>query len=101
MDEEYPDQGTEGQSQDLEAERGWPAAAPDGGEPRPAAEDGGEPRPAAEPAFRPPTGDDRVDAAVAGLSRLAGAPPDEHVAVLEEAHGRLRDILGEASEGAP
>jgi hypothetical protein len=91
MDEEYPDQGTEGQSQDLEAERGWPAAAPDGG----------EPRTAVESALRPPTGDDRVDAAVAGLSRLAGAPPDEHVAVLEEVHGRLRDILGEASEGTP
>jgi hypothetical protein len=91
MDEEYPDQGIEGQGQNLEAERDWPAAAPDGG----------EPRPAAEPAFRAPTGDDRVDAAVAGLSRLAGAPPDEHVAVLEEVHGRLRDILGEASEGTP
>ena len=49
----------------------------------------------------PPTGDDRVDAAVAGLSRLAGAPADEHVAVLEEVHGRLRDILGEVSEGTP
>ena len=53
---------------------------------------------AAEP---PPTGDDRVDAAVAGLSRLAGAPPDEHVVVLEEVHGRLRDILGEVNEGTP
>ena len=49
----------------------------------------------------PPTGDDRVDAAVAGLVRLAGAPADEHVAVLEEVHGRLRDILGEVSEGTP
>ena len=47
----------------------------------------------------PATGDDRVDAAVAGLSRLAGTPADEHVAVLEEAHGQLRDILGELSEG--
>jgi hypothetical protein len=91
MDEENPDQVIEGQGQNLEAERDWPAAAPDGG----------EPRPAAEPAFTAPTGDDRVDAAVAGLSRLAGAPPDEHVAVLEEVHGRLRDILGEASEGTP
>ena len=88
MDEEYPDQGTKGHDQNHEAERVWPAAAPDGGEPRPAAEP-------------PPTGDDRVDAAVAGLSRLAGAPADEHVAVLEEVHGRLRDILGEASEGTP
>ena len=89
MDEKYPDQGTEGQSQDLEAERARPAATPDGE----------ESRPEAEPVLRLPTGDDRVDAAVAGLSRLAGAPPDEHVAVLEEVHGRLRDILGEAGEG--
>ena len=91
MDEEYPDQGTEDQGQNLEAERAGPAAAPDGG----------ELRPAAEPTLGPPTGDDRVDAAMAGLSRLAGAPAEEHVAVFEEVHGRLRDILGEASEGTP
>jgi hypothetical protein len=47
----------------------------------------------------PPTGDDRVDAAVAGLRRLPGIPADEHVAVLEEVHGQLRDILGELNEG--
>ncbi|HJX99320.1 MAG TPA: hypothetical protein VJ351_00770 [Streptosporangiaceae bacterium] len=41
----------------------------------------------------PATGDARVDDAVAGLSRLAGRPAEEHVAVLEEVHGRLRDIL--------
>jgi hypothetical protein len=35
---------------------------------------------------------------VAGLSRLPGRPADEHVAVLEEVHGRLRDILGELNE---
>jgi hypothetical protein len=91
MNEEYPDQAIEGHGQNIEAERAWPAAAPNGG----------EPRPAAEPTLVSPTGDDRVDAAVAGLSRLAGAPADEHVAVLEEVHGRLRDILGEVSEGAP
>ena len=88
MNEEYPDQGLEGQDQNLDAERAQVAAAPNGGEFRRAAEP-------------PPTGDDRVDAAVAGLSRLAGAPAEEHVAVLEEVHGRLRDILGEASEGTP
>ena len=49
----------------------------------------------------PETGDDRVDAALAGLSRLPGTPADEHVAVLEEVHGRLRDILGELNEGTP
>jgi len=92
MNEEYPDQGIEGQSQDLDAERVRAAAPPPGA----------ELRPAAEPALGPPaTGDDRVDAAVAGLSRLAGAPAEEHVAVLEEVHGRLRDILGEVNEGAP
>jgi hypothetical protein len=41
----------------------------------------------------PATGDARVDDAVAGLRRLQGRPAEEHVAVLEEAHGRLRDIL--------
>lgn len=92
MNEEYPDQGIEGQSQDLDAERSRAAATPDSGELRPAAEPTHGP---------PPTGDDRVDAAVAGLNRLAGAPAEEHVAVLEEVHGRLRDILGEVNEGTP
>jgi hypothetical protein len=46
----------------------------------------------------PPTGDARVDAAVAGLGRLPGAPAEDHVAILEEVHGRLRDILGELAE---
>jgi hypothetical protein len=51
------------------------------------------------PGEAPPTGDDRVDDAVAGLSRLPGKSVDEHVAVLEDVHGRLRDILGELNEG--
>ena len=88
MNEEYPDHGPDGQDQNLDAERARLAAAPDGGEFRRAAE-------------TPPTGDDRVDAAVAGLSRLAAGPVEEHVAVLEEVHGRLRDILGEVNEGTP
>jgi hypothetical protein len=46
----------------------------------------------------PPTGDARVDAAVAVLSRLPGTPADERVAVLEEVHGQLRDILGELND---
>ena len=36
-----------------------------------------------------------------GLSRLRGSPADEHVAVLEEVHGQLRDILGELNESQP
>jgi hypothetical protein len=47
----------------------------------------------------PVTGDARVDDAVAQLSRMNGRPAAEHVAILEEAHGRLRDILDELAEG--
>ena len=46
----------------------------------------------------PPTGDARVDEAVAQLSRLHGQAAQEHVAILEEVHGRLRDILDELAE---
>jgi hypothetical protein len=42
-----------------------------------------------------PTGDSRVDEAVAGLAALGGLPLDEHPPVLEAAHDKLRDILGE------
>jgi hypothetical protein len=73
MNEEYRDQGPEDNSQDPSSERTVVSL--------------------------PQTGDDRVDDAVAGLTRLPGLPADEHVTVLEEVHGRLRDILGELSEG--
>lgn len=43
----------------------------------------------------PATGDERVDDAVAGLSGVRGQPAEEHVAILEQVHGRLRDILDE------
>ena len=68
----YEDQVTGQEDQDLQAER---AVVPG-----------------------PSTGDDRVDDAVAGLSRLPGQPVEDHVAILEEVHGRLRDILGELAE---
>jgi hypothetical protein len=86
MNDEYANQGIEDQGQDPDTERDKVPAAAEDPTPRPA---GG----------LPPTGDDRVDAVVGGLDRLAGRSVDEHVAVLEEAHGRLRDILGELSEG--
>jgi len=93
MNEEIPDEDLAGSSQDQAAERAGSAA------PLPGAS---TPSPATVPgslaAQLPATGDDRVDAAVAGLRRLPGLPSDEHVAVLEEVHGRLRDILGELSE---
>jgi hypothetical protein len=87
MDEEYPDHGAGEEGQDPYAERVWARA--------PMTADS-QPPPGVE---LPPTGDDRVDAAVAGLRRLPGTPADEHVAVLEEVHGQLRDILGELNEG--
>jgi hypothetical protein len=49
----------------------------------------------------PATGDTRVDDAIAGLSRLPGRPAEEHVAILEEAYGRLRDILDDLGPGQP
>jgi hypothetical protein len=88
MAEEYPDPDTGDKSQEIDAERTEARASADGGTQPPAEGD------------LPPKGDDRVDAAAAGLSRLRGLPVDEHVAVLEEAHGRLRDILGELDEEA-
>jgi hypothetical protein len=48
----------------------------------------------------PATGHAGVDDAVAGLSRLPGLPVADHVAILEEVHGRLRDILDELAEPA-
>lgn len=40
-----------------------------------------------------PTGDPRVDAALAPLDRLAGHPVDEHPAVYEQVHQRLQEAL--------
>jgi hypothetical protein len=92
MAEEYPDQGPEHKDQEIHPERRGARVPPDGDTRNPAA---GSP-PGDD---LPPTGDDRVDAAAAGLGRLPGLQVDEHVAVLEEVHGRLRDILGELDEG--
>jgi len=88
LNNEYPDQGIEVQDQGLHAERASVPAPVDNTTPP-------------SPGGLPPTGDDRVDAALTGLGRLPGAPVDDHVAVLEEVHGQLRDILGELGEGVP
>jgi hypothetical protein len=45
-----------------------------------------------------PTGDARVDQAIAGLSDLDQTDLDDRPAVLEEVHDRLREILGELGE---
>ena len=44
------------------------------------------------------TGDSRVDQAVARLAELQETPLDEHPAVLEAVHDKLREILGELGE---
>jgi hypothetical protein len=45
-----------------------------------------------------PTGDPRVDAAVARLAALEDVEVAERPAVLEEVHDRLREILGELGD---
>ena len=46
-----------------------------------------------------PTGHPTVDQVTASLQALEGLPVDQHVAVFESAHDRLREVL--ASGGAP
>ncbi len=45
-----------------------------------------------------PTGDPRVDQAIAGLSDLDEMDLDDRPAVLGAVHDRLRDILGELAD---
>jgi hypothetical protein len=47
-----------------------------------------------------PTGDSRVDEAIAGLAVLGETPLDEHPPILEAVHDRLREILGELGGAA-
>ena len=41
------------------------------------------------------TGEARVDEAIAALDRLGELPVDDHVAVFEDTHARLREVLSE------
>jgi len=45
-----------------------------------------------------PTGDDRVDAAVARLKDLDTAPVDDHVGVYHDIHARLGAVLGQTGD---
>lgn len=45
------------------------------------------------------TSEARVGRAVAALDRLADLPPDEHVAVFEDTHATLRQVLSELDSG--
>lgn len=55
------------------------------------------------PAVPPPdpTGDPRVDAAVARLAELGGRPVPEHVEIFEDVHQRLQELLAAAGEEEP
>jgi len=44
---------------------------------------------------RPPTGEPRVDAALARLDELTSRPVTEHRPIFDDVHRRLRDVLGE------
>lgn len=46
------------------------------------------------------TGNPLVDEVLDSLDRLDGRPVDEHVAVFEAAHEKLRRALSEAADGA-
>jgi hypothetical protein len=91
MTDENSPLGAGDKDQDLDMERTVAEASAPGN----VQADGSEPVPGGPP----PTGDPRVDDAVAGLRRLPGRPAEEHVAVLEEVHGRLRDILDDLGPG--
>ena len=93
MNDEYPDQRPDGEDPNPYSER-TVAGAPSAD----VAWAAGAEQSVAGP---PPTCDDRVNDAVAGLSRLQGRPAEEHVAVLEEVHGRLRDILDDLDPARP
>ncbi|MFG2089875.1 MULTISPECIES: hypothetical protein [unclassified Spirillospora] len=52
------------------------------------------------PAVPPPdpTGDPRVDAAVARLAELGARPVSEHVEIYEDVHQRLQELLASADQ---
>jgi hypothetical protein len=45
------------------------------------------------------TGDARVDEAIAPLGELADVPLEDHPAIFERIHDRLREVLGELNPG--
>jgi len=47
-----------------------------------------------------PTGHPEVDAVLLSLDDLSGSPVEEHVAVFEAAHERLRGVLADAGTPA-
>ena len=52
-----------------------------------------------EPGAADRTGDARVDEAIAPLDGLADVPLEDHPAIFERIHDRLREVLGELNPG--
>ncbi|GAA2452085.1 hypothetical protein GCM10010191_82880 [Actinomadura vinacea] len=67
-----------------------PAPVPPGPGPRPR-----------QAAVREPTGDGRVDEALARLDELDAAPVSAHVEVFEDVHRRLQELLASAGQDDP
>jgi hypothetical protein len=56
-------------------------------------------RPGEEPGAVEGTGDARVDEAIAPLGQLADVPLEDHPAIFERIHDRLREVLGALNPG--
>jgi hypothetical protein len=80
-------------TEDFPGDTAEELTAAEGQADEPGAGFGEAPEEPAEP--RPSTGEPRVDAALARLDELKGRPVNEHRAVFEDVHRRLRDVLGE------
>ncbi|MGI8336913.1 hypothetical protein ACRYCC_43820 [Actinomadura scrupuli] len=94
----------------MTSESGWgpvppsPAMSTGGDHVRPAPPAPTPPGRPGAPAGPPPpepTGDERVDEAVARLAELGGAPVSRHVEIFEDVHRRLQDVLAAIDEDAP
>ncbi|WP_370619690.1 hypothetical protein [Mumia sp. Pv 4-285] len=72
---------------------GPPRPRPPTAPPAPAAPDAG--------AGEPPAADPRVEAVLADLEKLAELPVSEHLAVYEQVHAKLRDVLQSAGQDRP
>jgi hypothetical protein len=55
--------------------------------------------PGGEPGAVEGTGDARVDEAIAPLGQLADVPLEDHPAIFERIHDRLREVLGQLNPG--
>ena len=78
-----------------------PATGPGGAGAGPAGAGAGPGRESGETGGTGGTGDARVDEAIAPLDQVADVPLEEHPAIFERIHDRLREVLGELNPGVP